>query len=65
MEPLSRQAPLWSVVLITGFADGSAAVVVVLHHVLADGLGGLNVLAALVEFLSLAWDAWLDTSRAP
>ena len=49
MEPLSRHAPLWSVVLITGLADGSAAVVVVLHHVLADGLGGLNVLAALVD----------------
>ena len=30
-------------------ADGKAAVVVVLHHVLADGLGGLNVLAALVD----------------
>jgi diacylglycerol O-acyltransferase len=24
-------------------------VVVVLHHVIADGLGGLNVLAALVD----------------
>jgi diacylglycerol O-acyltransferase / wax synthase len=75
MEPLSRQAPLWSVVLITGLADGSAAVVVVLHHVLADGLGGLNVLAALVDpgsppaaisfhrprptASSLARDAWL------
>jgi diacylglycerol O-acyltransferase / wax synthase len=49
MEPLPRQAPLWSVVLITDLADGGAAVVVVLHHVLADGLGGLNVLATLVD----------------
>ena len=49
MEPLPRKAPLWSVVLITELADGRAAVVVVLHHVLADGLGGLNVLAALVD----------------
>jgi diacylglycerol O-acyltransferase len=49
MEPLPKKAPLWSVVLITGLADGRAAVVVVLHHVLADGLGGLNVLAALVD----------------
>jgi diacylglycerol O-acyltransferase / wax synthase len=49
MEPLPRQAPLWSVVLITELADGRAAVVVVLHHVLADGLGGLNVLAALLD----------------
>jgi diacylglycerol O-acyltransferase / wax synthase len=49
MEPLPRKAPLWSVVLITELADGRAAVVVVLHHVLADGLGGLNVLAAMVD----------------
>jgi diacylglycerol O-acyltransferase / wax synthase len=49
MEPLPRKAPLWSVVLITELADGRAVVVVVLHHVLADGLGGVNVLAALVD----------------
>jgi diacylglycerol O-acyltransferase len=49
MEPLPKQAPLWSIVLITGPADGAAAVVVVLHHVLADGLGGLNILGTLVD----------------
>jgi WS/DGAT/MGAT family acyltransferase len=49
MDPLPRDAPLWSIVLITELADGAAAVVVVLHHVLADGLGGLNVLAALLD----------------
>jgi Wax ester synthase/diacylglycerol acyltransferase catalytic domain len=49
MEPLPTKAPLWSVVLITELADGRAAVVVVLHHVLADGLGGLNVLAAIID----------------
>jgi diacylglycerol O-acyltransferase len=49
MTPLPRGAPLWWVALISDLADGGAAVVVVLHHVLADGLGGLNVLAALVD----------------
>ena len=49
MEPLSREAPLWSIVLIPDLAHGAAAVTVVLHHVLADGVGGLNVLAALVD----------------
>ncbi len=49
MTPLPRGAPLWSVALISDLADGGVAVVVVLHHVLADGLGGLNVLAALVD----------------
>jgi diacylglycerol O-acyltransferase / wax synthase len=49
MTPLPREAPLWSVALIRDLADGGAAVAVVLHHVLADGLGGLNVLAALLD----------------
>jgi diacylglycerol O-acyltransferase / wax synthase len=49
MDRLPRDAPLWLIVLITDLADGAAAVVVVLHHVLADGLGGLNVLAALLD----------------
>jgi diacylglycerol O-acyltransferase / wax synthase len=49
MTPLSREAPLWSIVLITDLVDEAAAVLVVVHHVLADGLGGLNVLAALVD----------------
>ena len=49
MTPLPRDHPLWSIVLITELSDGAVAVVVVLHHVLADGLGGLNVLAALVD----------------
>jgi WS/DGAT/MGAT family acyltransferase len=46
--PLPRTAPLWSAVLITGLADG-IAVVLVLHHALADGVGGLAVLANLVD----------------
>ncbi|HEX5383728.1 MAG TPA: wax ester/triacylglycerol synthase domain-containing protein, partial [Propionibacteriaceae bacterium] len=49
MTPLPQDAPLWSIALITGLADGGTAVVIVLHHVIADGLGGLNVLAALVD----------------
>jgi diacylglycerol O-acyltransferase / wax synthase len=49
MTPLPRDHPLWSIVLITELSEGAVAVVVVLHHVLADGLGGLNVLAALVD----------------
>jgi len=47
--PLPRKSPLWSVVFLTGLADGGVALVVVLHHVLADGIGGLSVLAHLVD----------------
>lgn len=46
---LPASAPLWSVVLVTGLAEGGQALVVVLHHVLADGVGGLAVLAGLVD----------------
>jgi diacylglycerol O-acyltransferase len=47
--PLPRNLPLWSAVFVTGLAGGEAALVVVLNHVLADGVGGLAVLARLVD----------------
>lgn len=46
---LPRNRPLWSATLITSLSDGRAALVVTLHHVLADGIGGLAVLARLVD----------------
>jgi diacylglycerol O-acyltransferase / wax synthase len=45
--PASR--PLWSATLVTSLSDDRAALVVMLHHVLADGIGGLAVLARLVD----------------
>ncbi|WP_370962533.1 wax ester/triacylglycerol synthase domain-containing protein [Amycolatopsis sp. cg9] len=47
--PLPRDAALWSMAFVTGLADDRVALVVVLHHVLADGVGGLAVLADLVD----------------
>lgn len=47
--PLPRTAPLWAAELVTGLADGNVGLVLVLHHVLADGIGGLAVLAGLVD----------------
>jgi diacylglycerol O-acyltransferase / wax synthase len=46
---LPANRPLWSATLVTSLADGGAALIVVLHHVLADGIGGLAVLARLVD----------------
>ena len=46
---LPRNRPLWSATLVTLLSDGRAALVVTLHHVLADGVGGLAVLAHLVD----------------
>lgn len=49
MRPLPRTAPLWSAVLVTGPGDRALALVIVLHHALADGVGGLTALAALID----------------
>ncbi|WP_436498227.1 wax ester/triacylglycerol synthase domain-containing protein [Actinokineospora sp. HUAS TT18] len=51
--PLPRDAPVWSAVCVTGLSGGGFALVVVLHHVLADGVGGLAVLANLVDGVSV------------
>ena len=52
--PLDR--PPWDATIVTGLADGSTALVVVFNHVLADGIGGLAVLASLVDGLPLPID---------
>jgi diacylglycerol O-acyltransferase len=48
-EPLPRSRPLWSATFVTGLAGGSTGLVIVMNHVLADGIGGLAVLAQLVD----------------
>jgi len=46
-QRLPQDRPLWRAVWLTGLDEERAALVLVAHHVLADGLGGLSVLAAL------------------
>jgi diacylglycerol O-acyltransferase / wax synthase len=48
-EPLPRSRPLWSATFVTGLTGGSTGLVIVMNHVLADGIGGLAVLATLVD----------------
>jgi diacylglycerol O-acyltransferase / wax synthase len=48
-DRLDRSRPLWRACLITDSAGDLAALVLVFHHVLADGLGGLAVLATLAD----------------
>lgn len=47
--PLPRSRPLWSATFVTGLAGGGTGLVIVMNHVLADGIGGLAVLARLVD----------------
>ena len=76
--PIGR--PLWSATFVTGVTGDRVALVVVFHHVLADGVGGLAVLAHLVDgadatagppfprpaasIPALALDAWRARGRA-
>jgi diacylglycerol O-acyltransferase len=48
-QPLPRCRPLWSATFVTGLTGARVALVVVFHHVLADGIGGLAVLVNLVD----------------
>ena len=48
-QRLDTDRPLWRACLVTDPVGGQAALVLVLHHVLADGLGGLAILAALAD----------------
>ena len=48
-EPLPRSRPLWSATFVTGLAKGGTGLIIVMNHVLADGIGGLAVLARLVD----------------
>ncbi len=48
-SPLPRSRPMWSATFVTGLARGRVALVLVMHHVVADGLGGLAVIGELVD----------------
>ncbi len=63
LRPLPRDRPLWRAVLVDGLSGGRSAVALVVHHVLSDGLGGLAVLARLVD--GVAPSAMPPTGRRP
>ena len=46
---LDRDRPLWSFTVVEGLDGGRAAVVVKLHHVLTDGMGGIAMMPFLVD----------------
>jgi diacylglycerol O-acyltransferase len=49
LHRMPRDRPLWVAKLVTDTGGGGAALIVVFHHVLSDGMGGLAVLASLVD----------------
>jgi diacylglycerol O-acyltransferase / wax synthase len=48
-RPLPRDRPLWRAIHVSGLARGRDALVVVVHHAVADGIGGLAVLAQIAD----------------
>lgn len=49
MAPLDRRRPLWEATLVEGLEGGRAALLVKAHHALTDGIGGIEMLAAMLE----------------
>ena len=49
MSGLDRDRPLWTFTVLEALDGGRAAVVVKLHHVLTDGMGGIALLSFMVD----------------
>jgi WS/DGAT/MGAT family acyltransferase len=49
-QPLDRARPLWEFTLIEGLTDGRAALLQKVHHTITDGVGGLRLSLAFVDF---------------
>jgi diacylglycerol O-acyltransferase len=64
-EPLPRSRPLWSATFVTGLAGGGIGLLVIMDHVLADGVAGLAVLGALVDQVAETAQARADRFPAP
>jgi len=64
-EPLPRSRPLWSATFVTGLADGGTGLLVVMDHVLADGVAGLAVLGTLVDQVAETAPARADRFPVP
>ena len=49
-QPLDRARPLWEFTLIEGLTGGRAALLQKVHHTITDGVGGLKLSLAMVDF---------------
>lgn len=49
-DPFDRDRPLWQITIVSGLPRRRSAVVVKLHHSIADGQGALGLAAHLLEF---------------
>jgi WS/DGAT/MGAT family acyltransferase len=47
--PLNRSRPLWEMWVLTGRGDGCVALLIRMHHVVADGIAALDMLGVLFD----------------
>ena len=50
MSEFDHARPMWTATLVEGLADGGAAIVVMMHHSLADGIGGMQIASLVFDF---------------
>jgi diacylglycerol O-acyltransferase / wax synthase len=79
-QPLDDNRPLWTATLVPALTGGRASLILVMHHVVGDGLAGLAVLRGLADgsptpplaafpqarpsWATLARDAWSGRIRS-
>jgi WS/DGAT/MGAT family acyltransferase len=49
-QPLDRERPLWETWLVEGLEGGKWALIFKVHHCMVDGIAGVGLLAALLDF---------------
>jgi diacylglycerol O-acyltransferase len=64
-QPMPGSRPLWSATFVTGLAGGGTGLLVIMDHVLADGIAGLAVLGTLVDQAAEAAEERADRFPAP
>ena len=50
MGEFDHARPMWTATLVEGLVDGGAAIVVMMHHSLADGIGGMQIASLVFDF---------------
>ena len=48
-QVMDRRKPLWDMTVVDGLADGRGAIVVRVHHALADGIAGASLLKIMLD----------------
>jgi WS/DGAT/MGAT family acyltransferase len=49
MQGFDRARPLWEALVVTGLADGGAALIMKIHHAITDGVGAVQIALVLFE----------------